>query len=185
MIQYITRSHRMDAGHRVKNEKMKCFNFHSHSFKIDLTYSFEQIQEIGYAVDFKEIKRTHCQFIDDFMDHGFIANPEDNGIINLCKEEGSKLWIMSLNGDSYCNPSAENLGKELFLAIDYLTKKSYPLLTLHKIILYETPNCSVTTYSNSISELEQSNFLAYRQIQLDMYAEKMGVLEYDDRKVNQ
>ena len=45
------------------------------------------------------------------------------------KEYNSKLWLMSLNGEGeYCNPSVENISKEVFLAIDTLTTLLYPIL---------------------------------------------------------
>ena len=76
-MQYITRSGTFDSGHRVMNERMKCFNLHGHTYLYDLTFSFDSMKDIGYAIDFKEIKRVACQWIDDILDHGFIVNPKD------------------------------------------------------------------------------------------------------------
>ena len=111
--QTITRKGSFDSGHRVMNERMKCFNIHGHTYIYELTFEFNEMEEIGYAIDFKEIKRVGCQWIDDLLDHGFIVNPKDEAVINACKLTTSKIWYMSLNGkDEYCNPSAENIAKE-------------------------------------------------------------------------
>ena len=55
-IQYISRKGNFDSGHRVMNEFMKCYNIHGHTYLYELTFSFENMEEIGYAIDFKEIK---------------------------------------------------------------------------------------------------------------------------------
>ncbi len=57
-IQYISRKGNFDSGHRVMNEFMKCYNIHGHTYLYELTFSFENMEEIGYAIDFKEIKRV-------------------------------------------------------------------------------------------------------------------------------
>jgi 6-pyruvoyltetrahydropterin/6-carboxytetrahydropterin synthase len=72
--QYITRKGNFDSGHRVMNEFMKCFNIHGHTYLYELTFSFESMEEIGYAIDFKEIKRVFCQWIDDIFEFYNIYN---------------------------------------------------------------------------------------------------------------
>lgn len=183
--QYLTRKFGIDVGHRVIHEVMKCHNYHGHRFKVHLTYAFTQIQEIGYMIDFKEIKRVHGEWLMDYLDHGFACNPEDKGMIELCKQEGTKLWVMSLNDGEFCNPTAENLGKEIFLAIDALTRESYKQedLSLHQIRLYETENCWVDTFSTSIAQAEKDNFNRANLFTLKQYAKQKGVKEYDARKL--
>lgn len=189
-IQYISRKGNFDSGHRVMNEFMKCFNIHGHTYLYELTFSFENMEEIGYAIDFKEIKRVFCQWIDDILDHGMILNPKDELLINTTKQYGTKLWLMSLNGDNeYCNPSVENIAKEVFLAIEVLTNELYqdaPTgLEIHNVKIYETPNCWTTCTFNSISSVERQNFYSTRLKELVDYANLKGVLEYDDRKIKQ
>lgn len=187
-IQYISRKGNFDSGHRVMNEFMKCFNIHGHTYLYELTFSFENMEEIGYALDFKEIKRVFCQWIDDLLDHGMILNPKDTKLIETTREYGTKLWLMSLNGEGeYCNPSVENIAKEVFLAMDYLSDILYrntPTgLKIHKVQIYETPNCSTECFRESISTLEQARFMDANHKAIKAYAEEKGVLEYDDRKI--
>jgi len=185
--QYISRKGNFDSGHRVMNEAMKCFNLHGHTYLYELTFSFENMEEIGYAIDFKEIKRVFCQWIDDILDHGMILNPKDTKIIETTKEYKSKLWLMSLNGeDEYCNPTVENIAKEVFLAMVVLSETLYkdtPTgLAIHKIKIYETPNCWTECYGDSISIKEATNFSKQNLEGIRNYAIEKGVLEYDDRK---
>lgn len=187
-IQYITRKGNFDSGHRVMNEFMKCFNIHGHTYLYELTFSFETVEEIGYAIDFKEVKRVFCQWIDDILDHGMILNPKDELLIRTTKEYGTKLWLMSLNGENqYCNPSVENIAKEIFLAMDILSKVLYRNsktgLQIHKVTIYETPNCYTDCLRESISDSERLLFSQYRWEEIKDYAEAKGVLEYDDRKI--
>ena len=188
-IQYISRKGNFDSGHRVMNEFMKCFNIHGHTYLYELTFSFENMEEIGYAIDFKEIKRVFCQWIDDILDHGMILNPHDTKLIETTREYGTKLWLMSLNGGGeYCNPSVENIAKETFLAMEILTEVLYQNaptgLKIHNVKIYETPNCWTDCNYESISDEERNNFHLTRYSEIEEYAEAKGVLEYDDRKIS-
>lgn len=181
-VQTITRKGSFDSGHRVMNEAMKCFNLHGHTYLYQLTFSFNAMEEIGYAIDFKEIKRVACQWIDDLLDHGMILNPMDTGVIRCAEDTGSKLWLMSLNGEGkYCNPSVENIAKEVFLAMEYLFE-AYPCLIIKAVKIYETPNCATKCKANSISSEERINWGKANMASVLAYAESKGIVEYDDRK---
>jgi 6-pyruvoyltetrahydropterin/6-carboxytetrahydropterin synthase len=182
-MQYITRSGTFDSGHRVMDERMKCFNLHGHTYLYELTFSFNTMEEIGYAIDFKEIKRVACQWIDDLLDHGFIANPQDTTYIDAAKKEGSKVWLMSLNGEwEYCNPSVENLAREIFLAMEILFEV-YDDLKIHEIKLNETPKCYTVCNADSILEVERESFKEVNYEFIQKYAEEKGIEEYDNRKL--
>ena len=183
--QYITRKGSFDSGHRVMNERMKCFNIHGHTYLYELEFEFNEMEEIGYAIDFKEIKRVGCQWIDDILDHGMILNPQDTALIETTKSYGSKMWLMSLNGkDAYCNPSVENVAKEVFLAMMVLFNPTvYPNLRISRVTIYETPNCSTACIKESISDIEANNFMNAKYDEINKYAAEKGVFEYDDRKV--
>jgi 6-pyruvoyltetrahydropterin/6-carboxytetrahydropterin synthase len=164
------------------NEKMKCFNIHGHTYLAEIVFSFENLESIGYAIDFKEVKRVGLQWIDDMLDHGMILNPHDKILIDTTTELQGKLWLMSLNGEgNYCNPTAENIGKEIFLAIEILFS-NYKSLEVFEIKLNETPNCCVQTFATSIKEEERENFYKANLINISEYRDKKGILEYDDRK---
>lgn len=187
-IQYITRKGNFDSGHRVMNEYMKCFNIHGHSYLYELTFSFQSMEEIGYAIDFKEIKRVFCQWIDDKIDHGMILNPKDDLLIQTTKTYGTKLWLMSLNGvGEYCNPSVENIAKEILLAMDILSNTLYqdsPTgLKIHNVKIYETPNCYTDCTMDGIREQEKINFTKANGEDIKQYAIEKGKMEYDDRKI--
>jgi 6-pyruvoyltetrahydropterin/6-carboxytetrahydropterin synthase len=180
-MQTITKRFEFDAAHRVMNEKMKCFHLHGHRYVVDLSFSFTVMEAIGYAIDFKEIKRVGGQFVEDYLDHGAICNPQDHAVIDCCRLIGSKFWVMSLNGDQYCNPTVENIAQEIFLAQQQLFL-SHTGLKLLSVRLYETPSCWSDCFAGSISAQAKEHFLLFRKEQLDQYAQQKGVIQYDDRK---
>ncbi len=181
--QQITRKCSFDSAHRVMNEKMKCFNIHGHTYIAEVSYEFSSIEEIGYAIDFKEIKRIGMQWIDDLLDHGVILNPKDTVFIKTAQELESKLWLMSLNGRyNYCNPSVENIAKEVLLAQVILFEAWSPNLRPVEVKLWETPNCWTTVHIDHISDNEIANFNESNYSLISAYAAKKGVVEYDDRK---
>ncbi len=190
MTHTITRSTTFDSGHRVMNERMKCFNIHGHTYKADVAWRCFDKADIGYAIDFKEIKRVYMQWIDDYLDHGFIANPHDHKVIDLVNELGNKLWVMSLDGSGkYCNPSAENIALEMFYCLDFLTtNNSNELIVLDKIELWETPNCMVTVdrtdaLDGPCCERQYNNIQEIKGAQMLKYLKQKGTLQYDDRLV--
>lgn len=154
-----------------------------HTYLYELTFSFDESESIGYALDFKELKRVGCQWIDDMLDHGMILNPHDKDLITTTEKLKSKLWLMSLNGQGeFCNPSAENIAKEIFLAMEVLFSR-YHHLKMDKLVLYETPNCFTTCTADSMNNFERLHFFNARGDELKKYAEEKGIVEYDDRKV--
>ena len=181
-MQILKRKTTFDSGHRVMNEKMKCFNPHGHTYLCEVRFSFSNMESIGYAIDFKEVKRVGLQWIDDILDHGNILNPHDKIMIQATKDLGGKLWEMSLNGEgNYCNPTAENISKEIFLAMEILFE-DYDSLTIHSIELFETPNCGIETFKSSFQSGEWRNFREQNYQGIKEYARQKGIVEYDDRK---
>lgn len=141
----ITRKHKFSSAHRVMNEKVKCFNLHGHEWFVEMTFSFDQKGALGYAIDFKEIKRIACAWIDEKLDHACILNPKDAELIGLCLKNNWRLYIMGMGAFGDINPSAENLASELFYVISQLFIDDKNGIHLVKIRLYETPNCWVET----------------------------------------
>jgi hypothetical protein len=88
---------------------------------------------------------------------------------------------MSLAGDEYCNPSVENLAREVFLAQQILFE-NYPMLRMWQLRLYETPNCYTDCYAESIPHVDKDFFYTKRYEAIKEYATDKGIVEYDDRK---
>lgn len=181
MYQTITRKGSFDAAHRVMHERVKCYNLHGHTFLYELTFAFKEPEALGYALDFKEIKRVACAYIDEIFDHCTIINPKDSLVKECVEKLGTKLYEMTLNGPGEdCNPSAEALSKEIFIQVHNLM--STPNLWLTHLRLYETPNCWVDTDINSITDHDWTMVLWSRRDAITAFREKVGTFEYDERK---
>jgi 6-pyruvoyltetrahydropterin/6-carboxytetrahydropterin synthase len=156
-MQTITRKGTFDAAHRVMDERVKCFNLHGHTYLYELTFGFRQLQDIGFAIDFKDIKTLAGEFIDKTYDHAAIMNPADIELIEIVKRNGWNLYIMSFD-DVYCNPTVENISKEVFLAVSSLMDS--PNLQLVSLRIYETPNAFCDTHASDISVPERAAWKA-------------------------
>ena len=147
-METLTRAFEFDAAHRVMGEKVKCFNLHGHHFNVEVTFEYQSKGSLGYAIDFKDIKRIVGTWIDEKLDHACIVNPQDEQIIDLCRKNNWRLYIMGMGLYNDVNPSAENLASELLFTLEriFMTDKN---VHISKIRLYETPNCWVdTTYAD-------------------------------------
>jgi 6-pyruvoyltetrahydropterin/6-carboxytetrahydropterin synthase len=186
-IGYVTRKHKFDAAHRVMFEKVKCFNMHGHEYHLELTLSYNEIHSIGYAIDFKEIRRVGMSFIDKRFDHGAIYNPADIDFIEPCRKHNTKIHLMNLMGEgNFCNPSAENIVKELFFAFSKLLDNPQNCnLLVHSVKLYETVNCYVTCYRDTLSAQDWTNLESSQYARdIELYKKQMGEFEYDSRKAS-
>ena len=137
----VTRIFEFDAAHRVMNERVKCFNLHGHRFKVEVTFEYNKKAALGYAIDFKEIKRIVGAYIDEHLDHACILNPLDKELIDLCKKNGWRVYIVGMGRNEDINPSAENLASELFYIVKQLFINEKYNIWPTNIRLYETPNC--------------------------------------------
>lgn len=178
---YISRKGKFDAGHRIMFERVQCANIHGHEFRYQMKFTYRSALEIGYPIDFKELKRIACQWINDTFDHAFIANPHDRVMIDTCNKLQSKLYIMNLHDkNGFCNPSAENIAKEIFYAVSILMNDDN--LKLVEITLHETSECYVLCQGLTPEEYAQFNQSSLLNTLIE-YKKQKGVIEYDERKL--
>lgn len=176
---YTVRKGKFDAGHRVMHERFKCFNVHGHEYHYELRFAYRDAASLGYAIDFKEIKRIACAWIDERFDHAFVANPKDTVLIEACKQVGSALFTMHLvDSEGFCNPSAENIAKEIFFAVSELLNNDN--LKLTSVKLNETVNCFVEC--NGLSASEWGTLFRSELMQdVIQYKVQKGTVDYDAR----
>ena len=140
----ITKTGTFDAGHRVMYERFKCNNLHGHTYKYELTISYTNKLPLGYAIDFKEIKRTFMAVIEHFFDHGMILNPADTHIINMCEQIGSKYWVMYDRNTNFRNPTVENICQEVFYTCLKVSDKLGYDIRMSRLDIWETPTSKAT-----------------------------------------
>jgi 6-pyruvoyltetrahydropterin/6-carboxytetrahydropterin synthase len=150
-----------DAGHRVINHPGKCQHFHGHRYYGETYIAYKDTQDIGYAVDFGDIKKLVNGAFDYFFDHGMILNPTDPWKKEFSLDD-QKIYTMSYyEDDVFRNPTAENIAAEMLCMMDVLLE-DHELLTPNSIELFETPNCSVIVSWDDL-ELSEINGFEYHK----------------------
>jgi 6-pyruvoyltetrahydropterin/6-carboxytetrahydropterin synthase len=81
------------AAHRLRGYDGNCARLHGHNWKVEISLTGSQLNEVGMLIDFKEIKRTGKQVLTR-LDHYYL-----NDIPPF---------------DAELNPTAENIAFYLF-----------------------------------------------------------------------
>jgi 6-pyruvoyltetrahydropterin/6-carboxytetrahydropterin synthase len=149
----ISRNLQWDAGHRVLNHEGKCRHLHGHRYTAVVTVAAPALDPLGRVVDFGVLKSLVGRWIDENWDHNLMLNSEDPlaplELKKLCVGGGCRPFYPDLIYQGklpylmkYGNPTAENIARELHdVAAGLLAPLS---ITVKKIEVQETPNCSAT-----------------------------------------
>jgi 6-pyruvoyltetrahydropterin/6-carboxytetrahydropterin synthase len=134
----ITKRLEIDAGHRLMKHEGKCRNVHGHRYAFDITCSADKLDEVGRVIDFSVVKAVVGGWLDEKLDHGFIAQAGDP-IIEWLKLNDQKLHVVDFS------PTAENLSA-------YVLEVAQRLLLPHGVQVrhircWETPS-SFSTVTN-------------------------------------
>lgn len=148
-----TRQHEIHCGHRVVGHQSKCRHLHGHSyvFTMHCIADNRKLNDLGMVLDFGDIKRVLCQWLEDNWDHKFLYWDEDTLIRGLELNPGD---TGSLERDEYMNfceslvelpfnPTAENIA-EYFVTIVAPGLLAGTGITLQSCTVNETSKCSAT-----------------------------------------
>ena len=120
-----------DAGHRLFKYKGKCESPHGHTFKTEIMVRADDLDQLGFVIDFIELKEKIGKWIDENWDHAFLVNAQDQELLNALESlTEKKVFIFDVG-----NPTAEVLAKYLF---DYVHKLYGNLVS--KVRIWESPN---------------------------------------------
>lgn len=128
-----TRRLEFDAAHRVLRHESKCRHLHGHRYRVELTCSAHALDDIGRIIDFGVIKEICGTWLDTYWDHGTILHQEDKELIELCRRNAWKVYVLPEN------PTAEVMAHHLLDLFTALLKSKQ--VTLLKVVVWETPNC--------------------------------------------
>jgi 6-pyruvoyltetrahydropterin/6-carboxytetrahydropterin synthase len=99
-----------DAAHRLQGYPGKCASPHGHSFKAEVFVAVRNLDALGLAVDFRELKGRLKAWIDEHWDHAFLAAESDTALVEALRAlPGTRLYLFR-----DANPSTEVLARELF-----------------------------------------------------------------------
>jgi 6-pyruvoyltetrahydropterin/6-carboxytetrahydropterin synthase len=138
----ITRKLEFDAGHRIPDHNSQCRNLHGHRYTLEITLTgpvkeHDGQSDNGMILDFSDVKSLAKEQLVDVWDHAFLVYEKDLMVKDfLATLPGHKTVVLAHV------PTVENLAR---IAFDLLRTAYHArfgnALTLHKIKLYETPNC--------------------------------------------
>jgi 6-pyruvoyltetrahydropterin/6-carboxytetrahydropterin synthase len=125
------------AGHRVHNHESKCNNMHGHNYVMFAHAEASKLDALGRVIDFSEIKRLLGEWIDTYLDHGFIYFVEDKEVIHsLSMVKDQKVYRLANN------PTAENIAEHILHDVCPVLFERVGI-KITKIVLWETENCYV------------------------------------------
>ncbi|QDT64882.1 6-pyruvoyl trahydropterin synthase family protein [Calycomorphotria hydatis] len=123
------------AGHRLLGHEGKCAGLHGHNYIAEVEVVTEEMDSVGRVIDFAELKSRLKGWIDEYWDHGFLLNRDDEAAIEAVRSvEPTKVFLFP------GNPTAENMADYLFREVCPKVLGPFPV-QVEKITLWETPDC--------------------------------------------
>jgi 6-pyruvoyltetrahydropterin/6-carboxytetrahydropterin synthase len=107
MTHRITRTHEIDAGHRVAGHRGKCAHFHGHRYGFSLTCEAPRLDELGMVIDFAVLKDKLCAWLDGAWDHRMLLWVHDPLIETMRDLDPDGVVAVPFN------PTAENIARYL------------------------------------------------------------------------
>jgi 6-pyruvoyltetrahydropterin/6-carboxytetrahydropterin synthase len=118
-------------GHRLLNYSGKCRHLHGHNGKAVVVLESESLDERGMLVDFADIKRSLCVWIDSQLDHRMILCESDPAVSHF-KALGEPLLVIP------DNPTAENIARIIF---NHARAQGFPVV---EVSLWESARSCAT-----------------------------------------
>lgn len=134
------------AAHRLHKYKGACANIHGHNYIAEIHVEVEQLDSLGMAVDFKLLKETIGEWIDENWDHALLFHKDDSNLNDL-------LGYICADGETFkhfkmpYNPTAENMAKYLLETVNslFIHHNGFRIL---KVRIWETD----TSYAEAIRD---------------------------------
>lgn len=135
----VTRRLEWDAAHRIPRHESKCAALHGHRYVAELTATAPGLDDRGRIIDFGVVKAIVGGWIDEKWDHTALLmrgdpDPVVQAVAASNASYGRPVYWMD------APPTAENIAAELArVAAELLAHTG---VTLTRIRIWETPNCS-------------------------------------------
>ncbi len=131
---------RWSMAHRlIHGYQGPCASLHGHEYEVEVTVAGE-MDSVGMAVDFADIKRVCLGWIKEHLDHTTIVCESDTALLDFLQRENQRHYVVNFNttAENLAIHLREILQKELNRVLDR------PLSVAH-IRLLETPSSWVET----------------------------------------
>ncbi len=111
------------AAHSLRNYPGDCSRLHGHNWQVEVLVESEVLDEVGIAIDFREIKQQ-TKVVINRLDHQYLNDVEPFDSLN---------------------PTAENIAKYCYEEVGKLINTAQ--VRVQAVTIWETPRACVT-YSN-------------------------------------
>ncbi len=142
---HITCRHSIAIAHRIFEYDGSCERLHGHNYRIEIGISAGALDSLGMIADFRVVKKTLYQALDEAWDHRTLLQDKDPLCASLQK---------ILTDGSVCpvpfNPTAENMAAYLATRLfpDALEKADMGTLKVCFVTVFETDKNSATWTSD-------------------------------------
>ena len=104
------------SGHRLLEHRGKCVHPHGHTYRAEIWVASEELDSMGFVVDFTDIKGKVESWIEEHWDHAFLVSGRDDEMLKALRGvEGSRVFVFPDD-----NPSAEVMARELYRTTEEL-----------------------------------------------------------------
>lgn len=159
----VERYHDISCGHRVCQQGSKCEHLHGHNYRVHFICEAEELDNVGRVIDFGDIKKRLCQWLEDHWDHRMLIWMKDPWAMQLRAIDGGGIYTVPFN------PTAENMAWYLVTVIGPQQLEGTGI-KLVECRIEETRKCSAS-YSADFVNLTD-DIKDYIQIQIDQKAEE-------------
>lgn len=138
----ITRKLEFDAGHRIPHHQGHCRNLHGHRYVLEITLAgsvlhHDGASDDGMLLDFGDVKTLAMQHLVSLWDHAFLVYKGDAKVMPFLAD-----WVDHKTVVLDVVPTVENLAQIAFALLQPVFAEKFGRhLHLHKVVLFETPNC--------------------------------------------
>ena len=110
------------AAHRLRGYDGNCARLHGHNWKVEISLTGSQLNDVGMLIDFKEIKRTGKHILAQ-LDHYYL-----NDIPPF---------------DAELNPTAENIAKYICESLQVNAAFQAEKIDVQSVQVWESPRSAV------------------------------------------
>ena len=114
------------SAHRILEYPGKCANTHGHNWNVDVIVQAQELNRIGLAVDFADLRKWLKDVIEP-LDH---VNLNDLPQFSTVET----------------NPTAENLSRYIYNELRGRVRNAAPHVSIKRVDLYETDTCSASYF---------------------------------------
>lgn len=122
-----------EAAHRQLGDTSKCGKLHGHNWKVDVEIESEDINDVGYVIDFKEVSEICNRY-----DHAVIL-VKDDPLVNVLMRMDQKVVVMERN------PTCENLSVEIAEYISMVIENRKTFLDGLRVVVWENEKSFAVT----------------------------------------